>query len=488
MGRATGVFLRIFRAGRSPAQYIWLWCVCVALLLVTQPVAASELDDVLGGFDDSPPSEQSQLDDVLAGFEEQSADSQEVAAEPFFPEWLSIRGGLGLELSLNVAHEAPEAQQPDFRGLSMARTSFDLVADVKFSGWQARLGSAFFYDALYALQGRDHYSNRLLDDYESQAELTEAYLQVNLTDSLDLKVGRQVVVWGKSDNIRITDVLNPLDNRQPGMVDIKDLRLPVAMSRLDYYWGDWNVSGLIIHEPRWSKNPVWNSDFFPGTMAQPQDDPPSWSLETHQYGLAINGIFSGWDLSFYGASLLDNRGHLVRDPSNTTTVVHNRVTMAGAAVNVVRGSWLFKGEAAYWHGLEFSALAGEDRPRLDLLAGWEYSGLSETTFSFELSNRHIFDFDPRLAALPDGQQEDLVQWALRATRDMYNDRLTLTALLSSFGLVGEDGGFLRCQLEYDLTDSITLTAGGLFYQSGDYLPFRSIGDNDRLFVEYRYQF
>jgi len=62
-----------------------------------------------------------------------------------------------------------------------------------------------------------------------------------------------VVVWGRSDTIRVTDVLNPIDNRRPGMVDIEDLRLPVAMAKLDYFVGDWRVTPIAILEQRFQK-------------------------------------------------------------------------------------------------------------------------------------------------------------------------------------------------------------------------------------------
>ena len=84
----------------------------------------------------------------------------------------------------------------------------------------------------------------MLDAYEQESELREVYLQGALASALDIKVGRQIVVWGKSDNIRITDVLNPIDNREPGLVDIEDVRLPLTMSRLDFYFGDWGLSTM----------------------------------------------------------------------------------------------------------------------------------------------------------------------------------------------------------------------------------------------------
>ena len=103
----------------------------------------------------------------------------------------------------------------------------------------------------------------MLDLYEWEAEFTEVYLQGSLLRDLDLKIGRQVVNWGTGETFRVVDVLNPLDNREPGLVDIEDLRLPVVMTKLDYYFGDWDLSLIAVHERRFSDDPVFGSDFFP---------------------------------------------------------------------------------------------------------------------------------------------------------------------------------------------------------------------------------
>ncbi|MFW2365689.1 MAG: ligand-binding protein SH3, partial [Desulforhopalus sp.] len=64
----------------------------------------------------------------------------------------------------------------------------------------------------------------------------------------------------------------------------------------------------------------------------------------------------------------------------------------------------------------------------------------------------------------------------------------LTLLLSSFGVFGEDGALQRYQIEYELSDDAMVKTGLVFYQSGDYLPFQDIDDNDRIFIELEYRF
>jgi len=466
-----------------------------ALLLPGTSRADNGLDDVLSGFDEpvDQPADAGVADDLgelLSGFDEPLTDETDGtgADRAVVPEWLDLFGSISLTGAWNFGHDAPVGGEVDHRGLSMLRSTGALGLDIDMGAWQARISGHGFYDAAYSLQGREQYTANLLDEYEGELEFDELYLAGSLTDRLDFKIGRQVVVWGKADNLRVTDVLNPLDNRIPGLVDIKYKRLPVTMSKFDYYTGAWNFSGIVVNEVRFDKVPVFNSDFYPGDApAPPEREPTSFSLGSQQFGLAVNGIFSGWDLSLYQAWLYDNRAHLTLE-SGTPVRVHERVSMSGLTGNVAFGNWLLKGEGAWWHALKFATVPDEQVDRLDLMVGVEYTGFSETMLSFEFVNRHLVDFDERLKLSPDFAQQDLQQTALMFSRDFVNDTIQFKVLCSIFGTHGEDGAFERFQIEYDFSDHVTLTGGVIFYQSGDQIAFSGVEDNDRVFLEYLYAF
>lgn len=123
-----------------------------------------------------------------------------------------------------------------------------------------------------------------------------------------------------------------------------------------------------------------------------------------------------------------------------------------------------------------------------MLAGVEYSGFRDTTVSLEAANRHINDFESILKQSPDEAQEDEFQRVVRLTRDFLNEALTLTLLASTYGTTGQDGAFQRVSVEYDVTDAFSINTGIVTYQSGDKIRFRNVGDNDRLFLEFKYSF
>ena len=132
--------------------------------------------------------------------------------------------------------------------------------------------------------------------------------------------------------------------------------------------------------------------------------------------------------------------------------------------------------------------SGKEFKRIDALVGVEYSGFMDTTLSFEIADRHILNFDNQIKVAPDFTEKDRWVSALRLTRTFLNETLALTILAQTWGLTGDDGALQRFTAEYDLTDAIELTAGVVFYQSGDLPRFSSVGENDRLYLEIKYNF
>ncbi len=460
-----------------------------------EKISDDDLKDVLEGFEDETEGVEKGriIDDILEGFDEGAEDvGTESSEEQYKQSIFSLDGYCKFGASYNIAHDAPEEGKTDWRGLSRLRAEMQLDLSAKFSdSWQALISGKGSYDFAYGINGRDEFTDDVLDNYEKEIELGETYVLGSLTDSLDIKAGRQIVVWGKSDNIRVTDVLNPLDMREPGLTDIEDLRLPVTMTRLDYYIGHWSLTGIAVHEIRFNKKPEYGSDFYPTETPLPHENKPKSCAANTEFAVAVNGIFSGWDISFYWADIYDDMPHMELVSSGLSPQIemkHARLKMYGTAFNIAVGNWLFKTEAAYFDSIEFFNAPDKKYSRTDVLAGVEYSGFKDTTVSIEAVNRHINDFDTVLKQPPDEAQEDEFQWVVRLTRDFLNETLTLTLLTSTYGTTGQDGAFQRFSLEYDLTDAILIRGGVVFYQSGDKGKFKNIGDNDRLFLEFRYSF
>ena len=439
---------------------------------------AENLDDVLDGFDDEPSTvvtKSSAEDDLMDGFEDEAPTPSSSHAQR--GNKIGVLGDVTGKLTEQVAFSYSDDAPHD--NISSLKSSLLLDYEHKFdNGFKVKTNAKAYYDAIYDIRGKKKYSKDELDELKSEVELYDAYVEGSLTDNLDMKLGRQVVVWGRSDTIRVTDVLNPLDNRRPGMVDIEDLRLPVAMAKFDYFVGDWRVTPMAILEQRFSKNPPAGSAFNGSRSSIPKNE--SYSDVTP--ALSIGGEFSGWDVNFYAANVHDDAGHF-----EAGKIKHDKVKMVGTALNLLSGSWLLKGELAHFDGLKYTTTGDKEFKRTDGLFGVEYNGIVNTLVSFDTSIRRVHSYDEKLKSLPMSVEKNSYQHAFRVSSDFLNATLKANYLLSLFGKKFNEGGFQRAWLKYDIADGIFANIGVVDYIGGS-SRFDAVANNDTFFMDMTYSF
>lgn len=206
---------------RALATAIW-----AALILFTAPAgpalaqSSPALDKALRGFD--------QPQALTPGSKLPAASGDDESA-------LRLEGSLEMVSAWSyLSHRAPGTQN-DYKGL----TSLKGLARLALEGdlgrrWRFRASGHAWYDLAYGIRGHDRYTSQMLDNMEEEAELDEAYVRGTLGRELEVALGRQILVWGRSDLFTGMTVFNPRDQREPGMYDPRDTFLPVAMARLEW--------------------------------------------------------------------------------------------------------------------------------------------------------------------------------------------------------------------------------------------------------------
>ena len=457
------------------------------------------LEEAISSFDDENTVEDD--DDVLSGFDDEedefetSEDSESLAIEE---SWSSLYGSTGLNLSYSYVKELPaDKTEADWSGLTKVQPFFYLTWDAKLGeNWKTRISGKAFYDFAYGMKERKNFSKEVLNDLEQEAEPREVYMEGSPFKSLDIKIGHQIVAWGVANSLRVVDVLNPTDNREFGMTDLEDIRLPIAMTKIDLYVDDFKIEAVAVHKIKFNKTAPFGSDFNPSPLKIKEVVPES-SAENTECGLAVIGKFSGWDASLNWAQYFDDSAHYKITSVNIVPGVgavpvleqrHSRLTMAGATLSVPAGNFLWKAEAAKLQGMEFALVTDKTFSRTDILFGGEYSGWNDTSVSIELGLQHLNDFDTHLEASPDSELEDRFATSISFMQDYLNQTLHLNLAGMMIGERGGDGGINRASLEYDVVDAFSVTGGLMLYQPGESAYFQSLNENDRLFFEARYSF
>jgi len=366
-----------------------------------------------------------------------------------------INGSISYTQSYNYAHSAPLNNiSNDFRGWSGSKISTNVNFEKNINkNYKIKSTLKVFKELIYDLKS-DEYQT-VPKGYDQDIYLNELYMQGGLNDKIDIKVGRQIVVWGKSDNIRITDTLNPIDNTTPGMVDIKDLRLGTTMTKFDYFINSLTLSGIILHENRFSKLPKYGSDFANNNKIKAQSNSvskPSNTLENSGIAFSLSGNFQGQDLAiYYSNKYVDNTMY--------------RSNMLGMAYNKVMNSFLLKSEIAYFDNYDDDTIGS----RVDMLIGAEYNGISDGSISLEVANKN-----------------NDAQYAIRFTQSYINQILDFTVLYLGFG--NKQDGLIRTWIDYDYSDNISFNFGVIDYLYENINVFKMVENNDRLFGNMTYSF
>ena len=508
-----------------------LFRLIVVLLLVFNfsTLYADEMDD---GFGDDAFAEEESSDTTSSssdeddGFEDDSSDSSSSddgfgddsgGDDAFSDEGGSDvfdEGGSGDEASEGSSdEEEEESWLKDFSGKitqqmalsysdtkaqdiysSLRSTLFINYAHKFENGYGVKLTGRAFYDGKYdSLNGI--YTQDQIDELRTEVDIFEAYVEGSLIDGLDFKIGRQIEVWGRSDTIRVNDILNPVDNRRPGLLDVEDLRLPRTMAKFDYFIGDWRISPIFVIEDRFTKIPPYNSTYSPfNYLGKPLPDDKEY--DNFGYALSIGLEGSGWDLGLYAAHVRDDFPYVsfitnteklqdIKNPVSLGGIEHHQMDMVGAAFNIVFGSWLFKSETAYFN----TGVLSTEFSRFDLLFGLEFTGFSDVIISYDISGRNFFGFDSFVEPVADliGLKDTGVEHAFRISRDWVNATIHTSYLVFLYGVGFDEGGFQRIAIKYDLADGISANLSLIDYIPGS-VVFDQVQDEYLIASDISYTF
>ena len=415
------------------------------------------------------------------------------------------------------------------------RQNLDLSATYKRSDWTLRLEGHLEYDLLYLTEGpfdpvqKEEYHSRYIGGTQSISKrfaLGEG--------SLTLSTGRQIVTWGEMDGVSALDVVNPQDQREPGVADIDDLRIAVWLSRIQYTRASHSLELMVRHEGNYGLLVPPQADYSPfnsmigdqpavaarlsGRELRFAHEREGVGADTQSYFMRYRYHGSGFDLGVYAASILDGRGVLNGPKLLTTftealnpngggpleiTYEHPRYTLIGTTFAKPLGHWLFKGELVGAIDLptnigDSQNLASLEVEEVDTLTGGlslTYSGISDTTIAAEYQRSALLSEDPDQ---PFFFPPNIDIIALRANSTLFRERVTVSGVISLIAPRWseasalhrpERGGILRFDASYRLRDDLKLALGYIHYMSGDdFGPFYGLEEHDRVFTQLRWDF
>ncbi len=336
--------------------------------------------------------------------------------------------------------------------------------------------------------------------------LREAYMDVYF-DNMDLRLGKQQIIWGKADGMFITDIVSPKDLGEFLLRDFDEIRTGITSLKANYYLGDNTLEMVWIptftpttmpdESSIWSRLPEFP---LPITIDESEKSIPG-RLENSEGFFKFSGMSSVLDYEFMAGTMWDDDPNMhirpileENNPRPTGLLItpkHHRLSLAGGSFSSEIGGFIFRGEAAYYMGKQFSANNALEQPfellekdYVHYLIGTDFS-IGTTRFSAQFIQRAILDWE-----------EALVQEELDNTVTFLTNRTFLqeTLTLQLFGYVGlnNEDALIRPRLSYDLADGFEILVGANIFVSNEDSEisglFGHYDDNDMVYVKVKYSF
>ena len=248
--------------------------------------------------------------------------------------------------------------------------------DIFFAGWYYYdlVYDWFNYDTVTARSERDSaeplvFVERLDEEKDSNvADIRELYADVFL-EGMDLRIGKQYIIWGVLEGVRVVDEINPMDFRELILPDLLDYRIPLWSLKLDYFGEDTDyefvwIPDLRFHKPA-PRGSEWEmlQDVCIGQAEEilcVNNKPNSWTIRDSEVGFRVSKVLWDTEMTFSYFYTWDDFPVLFRAVRVDTTQIppaffptYTRIQMYGATAVKQVDKYILKGELAYVTGKYF---------------------------------------------------------------------------------------------------------------------------------------
>ncbi len=328
-------------------------------------------------------------------------------------------------------------------------------------------------------------------------ELREFYVETSVGSTF-LTAGKQQIVWGNADGLKVLDLLNPQDFREFILDDFDESRIPLWALNAEIPMGDIVTQLVWIPDRTYHNIPESGAIYsFTAPAFRPVLSPeipvslgpikrPERFFADSDIGIRLSTFWRGWDLTtnyFFHYQdipvLFQSREISEGSPLIVIQPRYERSHLIGGTFTNVFGQLTLRGEIGYSTNRFFPTTQSNNNSglintnELSYVLGFDWFGINETFISTQIFQSWIGDS-------PKGLLRDKIDTnlSLLLRRDFQNEQLKSEVLWVHNA--NQSDGMIRPKISYELYDNTNLWTGlDLFYGDNDGL-FGQFDGNDRI--------
>jgi hypothetical protein len=404
------------------------------------------------------------------------------------------------------------------------RLSEQAIADLlsefnwKWDAYQLTAISRMGADAYDRLEpGRPDRSERssinelMLESDQAFLELREFYLS-RYFEQASVVIGKQQIIWGIADKLRVLDRLNPQDLREFILPDFVDSRMPLwalnlevilpedavqklglANGLLQFVWiPDLTYEHLPGQDARFAISSPLLVPSVPIAGDPPRimaTDRPNNMVKDADYGFAFSSMAQGWDLGFYYLYHYDDIPVLFREinfsgiqPVVTIKPQYRRSHLLGNSLSKAINDWVIRSEFAVLLNKYFVTTALQDSDGViqtteaSWVLGLDWQGWEDSWLSLQCFQSYIPEYNDKF------ERKQLETTLTGIVRHEFANVQWLAELIWLHNLNRHDG-LISPELNYEWNESTWISGGfDLFYGDSKGL-FGQFDSNDRIRIQ-----
>lgn len=317
------------------------------------------------------------------------------------------------------------------------------------------------YENAYLFTSLNGVHNSILDD-RTGVQLQEAYFNYQ-NELVEFKAGRQIVVWGVADGLRVTDLISPVDYTEFMSSDYDDMRMAVDGFRVKYPGERVNAEIVYVPVPRYFQMPLgednpWRPN-LPEKAGLDFPEGPDAKFKNGDFGTRLSFFLSNLDFSISALHTHNQSPVSVVEPVSMDSVVihgiHETMTMFGGDMSMPIGEFVIRAEVAEYFREALGYANSLDYARkntFNALGGIDWYAGNNWTFMVQYLHKYIADYSDELA-----NEKNSSEMTFRISKELLNNTLKL----SLYGMFDIDnlGYYGRASGDYSLTDQVMLSLG-----------------------------
>lgn len=338
----------------------------------------------------------------LFGLPPKAAVAEQAVAEP--PSAVQWRGFV-------QNYTAYDYQDPSHWSRAVIRTQLGAQGGGGGLKWKAT--ARIDVDPVYA--GSDFYPSEVREDQRANFFLRETYVDMPLA-GLELRLGKQNIVWGEMVGLFFADVVSARDQRDFILPDFEIIRIPQWAARAEYFGGNYHLEAIWLPYTEVDRIGKPGAEFYPVQGPPPAgfqqrfEDPtePAHTVRNSNAGLRASTVRSGWDMSLFYYRSTDVNPTFYREvvlgpePTVVFRPQHERIWQVGGTLGKDLGPTVLKAEVIYASGRKFNVTRLDEptgvvaQDTLDYVVGLDFTFGRATRLNVQYFNRHFYDHDADL--------------------------------------------------------------------------------------------